>query len=314
MLIILLQALFPMGFIISVGYMCQQKRLLPTESPTVFSRFILNLSLPLLLFCVITKTPTTMNHELKLFLSCTLVFALTYAGVYYWLHCVKKLESEAAIMSALTCTFPDMALMGIPLLLFTLGQPALTAVVIGNIVIMVFFIPLSFSMFTMKKKRNIHPPLGLNTHAISLLTKPIVILPLLGFIISELPWSLPELIYKPLNKLGETTSALSLFTLGAILSATHIKHSSLVWFNVIIKLFVQPLLALNLVILMGWHGDIAKAFIIVCALPSATITSIFSNNFSILTEDTPASVLISTILSFFTIGPVIAILNMLEIS
>jgi malonate transporter and related proteins len=74
-----------------------------------------------------------------------------------------------------------------------------------------------------------------------------------------------------------------------------------VWENMAFKLFVQPALMIGAAVLLSISGIYAQQMILLCALPSATISGMFANEAGAYRDEAATSILVSTILSVLTV-------------
>ena len=100
--------------------------------------------------------------------------------------------------------------------------------------------------------------------------------------------------------LGKATPGVSLLCLGLILSSVKLKLSLDVWGNLGLKLLLQPALMIGAAFLLSVKGLYAQQMILLCALPSATISAMFANEAGTYRSEAATSILISTVLALIT--------------
>ncbi len=145
---------------------------------------------------------------------------------------------------------------------------------------------------------------------LQVLTNPIILGTLAGFVWSCLPVHMPQMIHKPLADIGKTATPVGLIAMGAQLqwSSVHakLKEASLAS---LIKLVVFAVLFVPLAVACGFRED--KLIAILVMLGSATTVAgfIMAKNMGHDGSLTQATVLITTLLSAFTLTVYIFLLR-----
>lgn len=93
------------------------------------------------------------------------------------------------------------------------------------------------------------------------------------------------------------------------MSSYVIKLSRNVAVNIVIKDIIHPLLAWGFVIAFGVTGVFAKEIIILCAMPTATITAMVALKYDTLTEETISSAILGTIVALATLFVMLYLLH-----
>jgi predicted permease len=101
--------------------------------------------------------------------------------------------------------------------------------------------------------------------------------PAIGILVSLLAIRLPSVVIESLNLLGKATPGVSLLCLGLIISSVQLKPSAEVWGNLGLKLVLQPAVMVGAALLLSVRGVPVQQMILLCALPSATISGMFAN-------------------------------------
>ncbi|WP_286162190.1 AEC family transporter [Burkholderia sp. WP9] len=140
-----------------------------------------------------------------------------------------------------------------------------------------------------------------------MLTKPLVWAPALGIALSLLGIKVPAILSSALDLLGKATPGVSLLCLGVIMSAVKLTMSREVIANLGLKLIAQPLLMYGATILFSVKGEFAQQMILLCALPSATISAMFANEAGVYRSEAATSILAGTVSSVVTFAISIAL-------
>lgn len=109
---------------------------------------------------------------------------------------------------------------------------------------------------------------------INIFKNPLVDAGLLGIVFSGLHITIPELILKPLESLGNIATPLALVTLGGILSfGSMVRHKTYLVIAALAKLVVIPLVMIVIAIVIGCRGDILVAVLAVFGSPTAVAST-----------------------------------------
>ncbi|WP_444684475.1 AEC family transporter [Alkalicoccus luteus] len=115
--------------------------------------------------------------------------------------------------------------------------------------------------------------------------------------------SLPDPVMIPLEQTADAFIALALFTLGAQVAYPALRQLSLLFFAAVIaRLIFAPLLGLGIIFLLGIDGLTAQALLIASAFPMSRNSALFALEYDNYPEFAAQGVLISTILSMFTVS------------
>jgi predicted permease len=120
---------------------------------------------------------------------------------------------------------------------------------------------------------------------------------------------MPVLALNSLKLIGETTSGVSLFTLGLILSQDELRISKPILYNVFSKNLVHPLIMWGVVVAFGITGDVAKEAILLCALPPAIMTTMFAAKYNVLKLESSSSTVLGTVVASFSMPTIMRALG-----
>ncbi len=297
-------SLIPVSFIVFLGWLAGYKKTIDNRHSHTLATYVMSFSFPCALFVL---TATSKPRELlngqfvaAFWLGLIGMFVLSFA-IYKLL--LKRNNKDCA-QGAFVCSFPDMAFMGIPIFSALLGKQALLSIAIGNICTSLIIIPaVTIFLNAGNNKESIQQTI------LKVISKPLVFAPILGTTYSLLGLQLPEIIKNSLNLIGSTTSGVSLFALGLMMSCFTIRFSKLALMNILLKNIVHPLLMLSLVVTFKVSGIFAKEAILLCAMPTATMTAMFALKYETLAEESTTSAILGTIISLFTLTIFMVILN-----
>ena len=121
---------------------------------------------------------------------------------------------------------------------------------------------------------------------------------------------LPEVVLRPIALLSDAALPLMILVLGLQLErATRPERVSVVATAVVLSLFVTPLLGWMFARLLGLEGPAFQAAVIQASMPAAVVTTILALQYEVAPGFVTSVVVISTLLSPFTLTWVIAMLK-----
>lgn len=304
---LILKALVPIAFVIIIGLIAGRRKIIDPKLATNFATYVLTFSFPCLLFykTATSKVDDLINYQ---FIG---GFAIGLLGMYTLMFIINRYVYRRPVnyscQASLICAFPNMAYMGIPIFIVIFGEQSLVSIVVGNIISSLAMIPITVSILELSQDSQIKT--SLSDLVLKVFTKPLVLAPLFGFIISTLNVKLPILAEDCLKLIGNTTSGVSLFTLGLIMSAQRIQINRYVLSNIFFKNFIHPLIMFGIVLALGISGDWAKEAILLCAMPSAITATMFAVKYDVLKLESSSTAVLGTTISLLTVALVMRLLG-----
>jgi malonate transporter and related proteins len=304
---LILHSLVPIAFVITLGWFVGWRKIMDAKLSSQFAAYVLNISFPCLL---LVKTATSKFEDLVNYRFVVgMLFGLM--GMYILIlllnRYIYRRHLSHSCQTAFVSAFPNMAFMGIPIFMVLFGEQSLVSIVIGNIITSLIMIPMTVSVLEFSKEFGVRTKV--HTMMLKVFTKPLIIAPVIGFIISALNFKLPVLALDSLKLVGSTTSGVSLFTLGLLISAEKLHFNRYILQNVFIKNFAHPAIMYGIVIIFGITGVWAKEAILLTAMPSAITTAMFAAKYDELKAETSSSVILGTAISLLSLAFIIYMLN-----
>ncbi len=215
----------------------------------------------------------------------------------------------AGSLQALNSAFPNMAFMGIPVLTAAIGPSAVFSVVVGNLISSFVLLPVTLTLLeagsAAQKGRN---AVGVAWHSIlGAVQRPLVWAPLAGIVLAVAHIHLPGVAQKSFSLIGDATSGVALFAMGVMLNGQRLRIGAGVAFNTVLKNLAQPAVMWLLAVALGVTGAGRREMILLGALPTASMTAMFAVQYKVYTEESDATIVLSTVLSIATLGLVIAL-------
>jgi len=289
----LIDVLFPVFFIIGIGYYLGKK------DPNFNTQFITNLAgtigTPAMIFYTITTTGVTLEIFIEYFIyAAVIIGAFSIIGVIFLLLLKKDPITELPPL-----ILPNTGNMGVPICLFAYGTAGLgVASAIASVIILLHF---TLGILLASKK-----------FSFTVLIKNG---PIYGIIAAVLflyfDWDVPGYLENTTFLLTYTTIFLVLMALGVAL--TRLKVIS--WTHAVIlgmvRVILGPIIGFALINFLNLTGFMAGVLLIQSAMPSAVLTYLVGSMYSEKRAvDNIASVIVSsTLMSFVTI-PIVVYLSL----
>ena len=268
----------------------------------LLTKLVLNWLLPPLLLGATLTTPRADLLDYKIPLIFLVGLMVPYLTALLVCRYLLPYDGKAATLKAGLVAFPDMVFMGIPILGQLFGPSSLYPILIANLVPTLIIIPLTTLLLELGTEKNKSAGgqvlLKELAHAVR---EPKVWLPLMGAILVILNVHVPSPVINSLNLIGEPTTGISLFVVGIIIAEEKVRLTGLIAIDAVLKNLVQPLAMLATVLVFGVHGALAREAVLLAALPSAVIITMFAEEYGTLTSESSTLVLATRVLSFATI-------------
>jgi malonate transporter and related proteins len=304
---LILQSLVPLAFVIGLGWFAGWRNIIDAKHSSSLATYVMSFSFPCLLFA---KTATTSLQNLinyRFIAGFSLGLLGMYLVVFLFSRYLRRMSVRDSCQTAFVSSFPDMAFMGIPIFLVLFGEGSLISIVIGNLITSLIMIPLTVSMLEIGADLEVKTNVAFLV--LKVFKKPLVLAPIFGAIFSALTLRVPTLALESLELIGGTTSGVSLFALGLIMSQDKVSVSRPVLLNVFAKALVHPLIMFGVVIVFGITGALAKEAILLCALPPAIMTTMFAAKYNVLRLESSSSTVLGTVFSLFTLAVIMRALG-----
>jgi malonate transporter len=297
---LIFQSLIPLAFVIILGWFAGWRKIIDASHSSSLATYVMSFSFPCLLFA---KTATTSLQHLinyRFIAGLSLGLLGMYLVVFLVNRYLRRMSVSHSCQTAFVSSFPDMAFMGIPIFLVLFGEESLISIVVGNLITSLIMIPLTVSILEIAEASEVKTNIFLLV--LKVFKKPLVLAPIIGAIFSGLALPMPALALESLQLIGGTTSGVSLFALGLIMSQDKVSVSKPVLFIVFNKIVVHPLIMWGVVVAFGITGALAKEAILLCALPSAIMTTMFAVKYNVLKLESTSSTVLGTVVALFSMA------------
>ncbi|MGG7447557.1 AEC family transporter [Kosakonia oryzendophytica] len=310
---LLLQSLFPLVFIMLLGWLSGKLGYTRREDATVLATVVIRFALPFHLFIGALNT----NPEKIKNFSFMAVLIIGLMGSYLLTLILSRYvfrhDIKTSAIQSLVCAFPDMAYFGAPVLAVLIGPEGFLGVLIGNLITSVFMIPLTIILIRMGDKNAdseaLHPGKLILQNLVRAVRNPIVWIPISGVLLSLAGVQLPHLLSAPIEMVGKIAGGLSLFALGLLFYGERPSLNLQTFTNISIKNLIQPAMMAAAGLAFGLSHTLMQQVVIIGATPSAIAAGMFALRSETYIESASSSILIGTAIGVLTEGIMIYLIS-----
>jgi len=289
----LIDVLFPVFFVIGVGYYLGKKdRKFDT---TFITNFAGNIGTPAMIFYTITTTGVTLDIFIEYFIYAVIIICgFAVVGVLFLLFLKKDAITELPPL-----ILPNTGNMGVPICLFAYGTEGLgVASAIASVIILFHF---TIGVLLAKK-----------SFSLDILIKNVPIYAIiLSVIFLYFEWEVPGYIENTTFLLTYTTIFLVLMSLGIALTRLRVvswSHASILGG---VRVIIGPIIGYALIRILNLDGFAAGVLLIQSAMPSAVLTYLVGSMYSEKRAvDNVASVIVTSTLMSFISAPIIVYISL----
>ena len=302
MLSILLDAVLPVFVIASIGILIGR---VFKPDPRPISRLALYVFSPALIFGSLSSADIPFRDVITIF-----AFLFLWTGVLYvisWgVAWQTKIQGKARNAFLLSTLFSNAVNYGMPLALFSFGQPGLerallflapTAVLSGTLAVYI-----ASGGNGVKGWRSVLPVFRV----------PMLYATVAGLALNPLNVTFPNVIGRPLELLGDAAIPTMIMVLGIQLSHATLKEDFVPGvIATVVRLIISPAVAFPLTLLLGMHGVTQQTVIVLAAMPTAVFTTILATEFDARPNQVTTTVALSTACSMATLTVLIWVVQRL---
>lgn len=294
----------PIFTLMLLGYVAVRLKYFPIEGVVGLTRFVNTIAAPVLLFRSILSMELgkafRFEYVASYYFAALVIFIL---GIFIARRLLKQRPGEAVAM-AFSGFFINGLLIGLPVIQRAYGDEGM----ILMLTVLGIHAPILYTvgMITMELSRRDGQPLSatLKTAAKNVITQPLVIGILCGFIGNFIGFEMPDLMDDTTRMLAMAVLPCALFGIGGALN--QYKLSS-VWLQssvfAALKLLALPTLVwFILIVILDLPHETSKIFILLAAMPTGVNAYIFTTHYNRGVNVATNVILISTAAGFFTLS------------
>jgi malonate transporter len=310
---LILTALAPVFFVLLLGYAAGRFRIVDNHHVDGLNALVMDFALPASLFAATgSASRRQMLEQTPLFFAFGLTMVLLYFAGYWTMRSVSNISKSDASLQALTIAYPNLAGVGLPIVSAVLGPsgivPVAVAVACGSIVISpltLIIVEMSAAKAQGAGEKRLPQILSAVRRAV---TKPVVLAPALGILLSLSDLKLDSLASSCLSLIGNAAAGVALFLTGLILSAQSFQLDRKVVRATAAADIIRPLLAVAVVYIAQLTPEVARTTVLFAAAPSGFFGILFAVNYRLDSAAVGSMVIASTVFSIVTMAIAIAVL------
>jgi len=302
----ILNLALPYFGLIFIGFACGKTRGLPETGLAWMNFFLLYVSLPALLFRIMSDTPFSELNNPPFLIATTLATISAFVLAMVAGRIIGELSLRKATMAGLAGAYGNIGYMGPGLALAVLGAKAAapTALIFCCDSIFLFtIVPLLMALTDREHPSFLHA-IGIAARQIAL--NPLIMSAVLGALVAAFHIPLPTALDRTLLFLQNAAAPTALFVLGVTVALRPFDRVPWEVPGVIaIKLLIHPLIVFGLMLLFGpFAQPWAATAVLMAALPPALNVFVMARQNNTWIEPASVAVLIGTFASVITLTSV----------
>jgi malonate transporter len=298
----ILNLALPYFGLIFVGFACGKVKALPETGLAWMNFFLLYVSLPALLFGIMSKTPFAELNNPPFLIATTVGTASAFVIAMLVGRLMGRLSLREATLAGLSGSYGNIGYMGPGLALAVLGDKAAapTALIFCCDSIFLFsIVPLLIALTG--ERRSLLQTVG--TVVNQIVSNPLIMAACLGALVAALHIPLPVALNNTLQFLQNAAAPVALFVLGVTVALRPFGRMPWEVPGIIgVKLLAHPLIVFALMLLLGpFTPEWAAAAVLMASLPPALNVFVIARQYDTWVEPASVAVLIGTFVSVVTL-------------
>ena len=281
----LFEVLFPVFFIVGIGYYLGKKN--PELDTSFIANFAANIGSPAMVFYAITTTGISFNLFVEYFwYSLVAIFAFAVLGIVFLKFLKKDIITELPPF-----ILPNTGNMGLPLCLFAYGNQGFgIAATISSLVILFHF---TIGVFLADKKINFQ----------LLFKSPPVYAIIISVLFLFFDIKPPIFLVNTTMMLTYAAIFLILMSLGIALTRFKVFSFRSALISSIARVIIGPIIGFLIIKFFNLSGFAAGVLLIQCSMPSAVLTYLVGSLYSSkeVVDSIASMIVVSTVMSFITV-------------
>jgi malonate transporter len=298
----ILNLALPYFGLIFVGFACGKVKALPETGLAWMNFFLLYVSLPALLFGIMSKTPFAELNNPPFLIATTVGTASAFVIAMLVGRLMGRLSLREATLAGLSGSYGNIGYMGPGLALAVLGDKAAapTALIFCCDSIFLFsIVPLLIALTG--ERRSLLQTVG--TVVNQIVSNPLIMAACLGALVAALHIPLPVALNNTLQFLQNAAAPVALFVLGVTVALRPFGRMPWEVPGIIgVKLLAHPLIVFALMLLLGpFTPEWAATAVLMASLPPALNVFVIARQYDTWVEPASVAVLIGTFVSVVTL-------------
>ncbi|MCJ8320032.1 MAG: AEC family transporter [Colwellia sp.] len=290
----------PLILMALVGFICTKTKWFQRSELDAITKFTFYLSIPAFLFYQMANANLSQHVSPALFAAFYLPVLLNYTLGWFGnflFHTKLKKQSSASAVYALSASYSNTIIVGLPILLAVFGDQ-----VIGIVFLIVTFH--SAMLFTLTSALSSHHH-GFNWHSFirQTFSNPVILSILSGLAFNLLSIELPQTIADSLLLVGKPAIPLALFILGASMTFYQVSsEKKFISFATILKLlFLPSLVYIAAHYIFALKPMVTTVLVILSACPTGVNAYLIAKSQGYHQETVAGTVVVTTLACIFTL-------------
>jgi malonate transporter len=323
---VLALALAPTFFVMALGYGAGISGHVNNTNVKELNTVVMSYCLPASLFvATATSKWSALTAQWPILLSLCITMMGVYILWYLYQRWVRRQDSSEAALQALAVGQPNYAAAAFPVITALFGAEHLSTVAVGIAVGSLLPSPLTLALLELDRpncnrhctdaKKNQQAAdigtkptalAGVITAARHALSKPIVLAPVFGMLVSLSGWHLPNVAAASLREIGVAAGGMGLLVTGVVLSQSKFRLTLNTALGVCVSNIAQALLAFMVCRAVNAAAETTRLAVIMAALPSGFFGILFGNSYGRLSQEANSTIIASTLFSLLSLAIAIA--------
>jgi predicted permease len=298
----ILLIIIPIVLLVATGFVFCKIKLFNEAGGDVLNKFVFNAAFPALVFDSIFHTPLSEILDWRLILGFLFVTYVIFLSVFFIFKYGYRQQISISTFAGMNASVSNSYLIALPILIALFGIKATVPVTVTAVAVMLFYVPVITFLLEYDRDDKREDEIILLSALKRTLKNPLVIAAIVGVIFSALKINVPTPIFQWLKYIGATAIGLALVTVGIELGNIRLSGKIRpIIFLTIVDLFIKPALAFATAWFLKMPSLLAITLITVCGVPTAKFVFIMSKNYHIYEQETAGNILLTSIVSIFTI-------------
>ena len=304
-LIVSLSIVLPLFINIIVGYSIKRIGLVKTSSFVDFNNVTFNVLFPILIFNAIYTSRLEDFLNFRLMISLLIITLILFAYGQISSRIVSSDKSSQPVISH-SMFRTNFLMIGIPIITSLFGTVGVTTAFLLLSISNPIFNPLSVLNFELFDRKNI----SIKKIWLNIITSPLNIATLLGFIFLIFNIPLPNFILVSTSSLSTIAPTLALLILGGTLDLSKFKlFDKDFLFALINRLIIIPFVLLFILLSLNFPPVEIAALVLFFATPVAVITFSFTLEYKANTDLASSLIVVSTLLSSLSLIALVTVMQ-----
>ncbi|HJO94338.1 MAG TPA: AEC family transporter [Victivallales bacterium] len=298
----LFEAVISVVLIILIGFLAAKFGWCNKKSKEVLSEFALNFTVPALLFVSFSSTQINTIFNIRFIIGIILVFYITFLLSYIISNFFLKISDTAKILYSMLTSWSNFTYIGLVLFASLFNDKGINAVSVIILITSIICLPTVIILLEISNHDKNESRSKIILKSIKrACCQPIIFASFIGIAFSCFNIHIPYAIHSSLHILGRSTAGIVLFVVGVSLSGRGFRITKTILSAVIIKLIIQPLIALLIVYILGLRGYLAIILILSFGISSGALPILFSHKYNSFVTESANILLLTNILFMVTI-------------